>query len=213
MSMAAYEDQDVVFHLEVYRGYYDITHWCLGRIRECYPSSRIIVVSDGDPDPRYLEFLKYDVELEYGSHLYTPEKCGPLWIRRFSNYLKKPAKYLFRVDSDVGFYRRFSALPEWKCVFGTPCDDFIQGGMIGLTTDAIVDILGSGLLGASWVRDCRHDVSGVPMASDDQAIGKAAQLLQIPLVRHPEFHCTWQDRVPNHRLQYAVIHPCKDGRL
>lgn len=211
--MVEFNDRDLVFHLEVYKGYFDITRWCLGRIRSCYPGSRIVVVSDGDPDSRYAEYLEHGIELVYGDHLSLPEMSGELWQRRFANYLSSPGKYLFRVDSDAGFYRRFSSLPATKCLFGTPCCDFIQGGMMGLTTDAVVEIMDSDLLKAPWMRECNHDANGIRMPSDDLAIGRVAQSLGIPLVKHPEFHCTWTQRVNNPNLQFAVIHPCKNATL
>jgi len=208
-----FTDSDLVFHMEVYKGYFDITRWCLGRIRSCYPTARIVLVSDGDPDPRYKEFLSFGIELEYGEHLYSGELSGPLWIRRFENYLRKPAKYLIRTDSDVGFYRRFHQLPQSKCIFGTPCGEFIQGGILGITHDAILGIMSSGLLKESRMRGFSHEANGVWMASDDAALGWVARVLGIPMVSHPEFHSTWQLPVPNYALRYAVMHPCKNGSL
>jgi hypothetical protein len=213
MELISYRDEDLVFHLEVVSSYYKITEWCIRNIRRCYPGARVVVVSDGDADPRYNEYMRLGAELEYGEHLYSTGDSGALWRRRFHNFMKRPARFFFRADSDVGFYRRFGALPQTDCIFGSPCVDFIQGGLMGFTSDAINRLISSGILSEPWMRECVHVTDKGVMASDDRAICRAAQTLGIPLVDHHEFHCAWQERVQNSDERYAVIHPCKNGSL
>lgn len=180
-----------------------------------------MMTSDGDPDRRYREFAeRHRMEARYGGHLWKEGASGILWKRRFSAFFERPAKYLVRTDSDVGFYRRFEFLPDEDCLFGTICLEnnagprsCISGGIIGMTEGAARTILESGLLDSEVMRRCNHEWHGKMMASDDWAIADAAHLLGIRLYDHPEVACRWKDRTPNPGLKYAAVHPCKDAKL
>jgi len=212
-----YNDADIFFHLEVYFDRYSLANWCLTNLRRCFPRSRVLVVSDGDPDPRYLEFKeRHGVEVSYGEHLCVPHGSGPFWRRRFDNFLAGTEEYLIKIDSDTGFYRRFGALPSGRCLFGTLGKDhagvrFIQGGLIGMNRETVEQILRSGILNSYEISRWASSAQGFP--SEDKAIATAAKHLWIPLVNHPEVMSQWKKRIKNTDLKYAVVHPCKDARL
>jgi len=50
--MKEHSDSDLVFYLQMYHDI-DLAKWCLDNIRRHYPDSRLMLVSDGDPNPEY----------------------------------------------------------------------------------------------------------------------------------------------------------------
>lgn len=215
-----FRDEDVVFHLEVYKGYYEISDWFLSNLRRSWPGSRILVVSDGDADPRHAEFReRHGAEVEYGEHLWGEGSSGPLWERRISRFLGGPGRWFMRMDSDAGVYRRLKSLPAKDCVFGTlywlprRAAPFAQGGAMGMTRGAAERISESGVLKSSEVAKWNHRWRGRIMASDDRGMGAAAKLAGVRMWSHPEFSCRWKGKVENPDMRYAIVHPCKDAKL
>lgn len=215
-----FKDEDVVFHLEVFDGYFDISNWFLENVRKAWPGSRVIVVSDGDKNPRYEEFReRYKAEVSYGEHLWGEGASGPLWERRFNAFLNGSGRWLLRMDSDAGVYRRLKRLPEGDCLFGTLFrlpggrGFFAQGGAMGVTRGAAEKLMTSGALKSEKVANWNHLWRRQMMASDDRGIGEAARAVGIPTWNHPEFACSWKNRAANADLKYAIVHPCKNGKL
>jgi hypothetical protein len=75
-SLTSYSDDDLTFFALVYQDY-DATAACLKDLREHYPSSRVILRSDGDPDPRFpLLASGHRVDFHGESRLFGIENGG-----------------------------------------------------------------------------------------------------------------------------------------
>ena len=63
-----YSDADLTFYMQVYHDY-ELAEWSLSRVRAFFPSSRIVVISDGDKDERYRNFIsKFNAEYIEGEN-------------------------------------------------------------------------------------------------------------------------------------------------
>jgi hypothetical protein len=198
------DDDDVAFGIQVFESY-DQLSWCLPHLRGHYPSSRVMIIADGD------------------GHRYARRLLGCL--------LSGPERYLFRLDPDALVWRRFTSLPRFSCMFGTietlseaHLDEVrfppnLQGGCIGLTRDVASEILGSRLLTkrncsvapeSTWAR-CRDMQMTVNRGavSDDFLLTWAAGELGIPIVDSPEIRSRWRRTPSNDNRRYAVTHPHK----
>lgn len=197
----------------------------LRRLREHYPEATVIVRSDGDPNPQIREVaIRHNCVWDYGGHLYAVFQRGRIVAEFLRLGLRYPAPYIFKIDTDTRFDRRFRALPMLgSCVFGTvqgsgsPNEYSIQGGCIGITRLAAEQLLSSGILDASeldsprdtWARSdvCRLRAEEAGLASFDWILGWACDQLGIPLIDWAEICSWWLKTPPNPGLRYAVIHP------
>jgi hypothetical protein len=223
-------DEDVAWAIQAYHNKRQI-EWCVPILREHYPTSRIVVISDGD-DTDYSNIARrWNCELVGGDHLMTLYK-GHLYVQRLlRSLLDGNEQYLFRIDPDVRVWRRLRMLPAFSCIFGTvetlsegrrdeiryPAN--VQGGCIGLTRDAAQEILDSGLLNAAscaqhchdtWARceDMRLTVSAGRI-SDDFVLSWAAAASGIPIAESPEIRSRWRLTPANVDDRYAITHPHK----
>lgn len=202
------------FVLEVWRSL-ALYEWCIANVRTAYPESRIIVFSDGDPAPEYRRLAApHGAEVTYGERLWGEGNAGPLWLRRLRSFAERPTDYLVKIDTDTGIYRPLRWLPEGDCLFGTVWEtSFVTGGFIGISRGAALRILESGALDDETLRSFNLPSATPPINTEDRAISWVATRLGIPLVDHPEVASRWKVRTPNPDLKYAVVHPCKDGKL
>jgi hypothetical protein len=192
--------------------------WCAGCVRKAYPEAKITVIADGDMDPAYGKLSSHKTRVIYGEQLWLAGRAGELWERRFRVFMEDPADHLFKIDTDTGFYRPLTEIPDCRGLFGTLWEGekgFITGGFIGMGRDTAVEIFRSGLLnnetlGRFNVKDY-DPKSGI--CADDRALSYTAIQLGMRLVDHPEISSRWRVRVDNSDLKYAVVHPCKDGQL
>lgn len=215
----SYRDEDLTFVMEVYKNL-PLARRCLSNLRDHYPRSRVIVWSDGDPDGEIgVAVAEAGGIFRQGERLWLGRTSGPLWERRFKEYLDFPTPYLVKIDTDTAFYRRIRQLPKHDGMFGTiawslECPKLIQGGFIGMTRKVVEKILASGMLKSDEMKKFSYvHEGGEVLASEDKALGSLAASLGISLYDHPEISSNWKDRTPNPGRQYAVIHPCKDGSL
>jgi hypothetical protein len=187
----------------------------------------VIVRSDGDPDPRISEVARsLRCEAEYGEHLYPVDCRGRIVAEFLRLGIRHHTPYLFKIDSDTRFDRRFRSVPQIGCcVFGTvqgcgvPHQYSLQGGCIGLTRLAAEKLLNSGLLDSPELDDPRrtwavagvnrHRAEGQRLASFDWILAWACDRLGIPLVDWPEVCSWWRKTPPNPQIRHAVVHPDK----
>ena len=218
----AYTDADLTFYLQVCRDY-QRADWCLQNLRRHFPTSRVIVISDGDPDRRYAAFIdRHRVEYHIGEELY------PLWhggriIERLLGCWGANTAYLFKLDTDTLVQRRFRWLPgEELSVFGNGVPT--QGGCIGFTRAAGAKLLNSGLLThpvltrpeQSWAVMADGTMNSVALSivrrdgrvRTDWLIGWCCRQLSIPQIHFAEVFSQWRDPVPD-GLDVAVSHPHK----
>ena len=219
-----YSDDDLTFFALVYKDY-DATAACLRDLRKHYPSSRVVLRSDGDLDHRFpLLASSHKVDFRRELRLFGIENGGAVIERMLEIFLEKPTRYLFKIDPDTVIHRRFKYLPVRSGVFGTlQCEEetpSVQGGCMGLTRDAAEQIQRSRMLRDSRLKDPAKFISDSPyffrmadrakrcgLASFDWIVPWVASELGISLYRFDEVNCGWQQPPPNPEGRYAVSHP------
>jgi len=219
-----YSDDDLTFFALVYKDY-EATAICLKDLRKYYPSSRVILRSDGDRDPRWaLLAAGHRVDFYPEHRLFGIENGGAIIERMLELFLERPTRYLFKIDPDTAIHRRFMYLPVQSGVFGTlQCEEetpAVQGGCMGFTQDSAEQILQSRMLRdvrlkepARFVDDSpyffrmAHRANRCGLASFDWIVPWVAGELRIPVFRFDEVNCGWQQPPPNPEGRYAVSHP------
>ncbi|MFV0443965.1 MAG: glycosyltransferase family A protein [Planctomycetaceae bacterium] len=217
-----YADADLTFYLQVCRDS-QRAEWCLENLRRQFPTSRVIVVSDGDPDRRYAAFIdRYRVEFHIGEELY-PLRHGGRIIERMLGLWGANTAYLFNIDTDTLIHHRFRWLPGEKlAVFGNGLPT--QGGCVGFTQAAGASLLESGLLAdpiltcpeQSWAVMADGTTNEVVLqivrrdgrVRTDWLIGWCCRQLGITQIHFAEVFSQWRDPVPD-GLDVAVSHPHK----
>ena len=219
-----YHDDDLTFFAMVYQNY-AATADCLRDLRKHYPASRVILRSDGDPDPRFPVLAsRNNVDFHEELRLFGIENGGAVIERMLVLFLEKPTRYLFKIDPDTVIHRRFNYLPDRSGVFGTlQCEDeslSVQGGCMGFTQDSARQILESGMLRDSRLREPGRFIDHSPyffrmadranrcgLASFDWIVPWVASELGISLYRFDEVNSGWRQPPPNPDDRYAVSHP------
>jgi hypothetical protein len=219
-----YSDDDLTFFALVYKNY-EATAECLRDLRKHYPSSRVILRSDGDPDPRFPILAKHNhVHFRGESRLFGIENGGAVIERMLVLFLEQPTRYLFKIDPDTVIHRRFQYLPVRSGVFGTTQTEqetpSIQGGCMGFTRDAVEQILQSKMLRDQRLREPAKFIDDSPyffrmtdranrcgLASFDWIVPWIAGELGLPIYSFAEVNSGWRHAPPNPHLLYAVTHP------
>lgn len=219
-----YCDDDLTFFALTYKDY-EATAVCLGDLRKHYSASRVILRSDGDPDPRFPILANHhNVDFRGELRLFGIENGGAVIERMLKLFFEKPTRYLLKIDPDTVIHRRFRYLPVRNGLFGTlQCEQdtpSIQGGCMGLTRDAAEQILQSGMLRDSRLRKPANFIGDSPyfvrmahranrcgLASFDWMLPWIASELKIPIYPFDEVNSGWQQAPPNPGQRYAVSHP------
>lgn len=219
-----YSDDDLTFFALTYKNY-DATAECLRDLRAHYSSSRVILRSDGDPDPRLPVLAEHhNADFREESRLFKIENGGAVIERMLELFSEKPTRYLFKIDPDTVIHRRFRYLPTRNGLFGTLqgllTHPSIQGGCLGLTQDAAEQILKSNMLRDSRLKDpekfigespyfvrMAHRASRCGLASFDWIVPWVARKLGIPIFAFAEVNSGWKQPPPNSNQRYAVSHP------
>lgn len=216
----AYTDNDLTFVMHVYRNG-NLADWSLGNLRKHYPTSRVIVISDGDTDPLLDTFAnKHGVEFQRTDRLILIEKGTDYILNYMSQFLKNPTKYMIKIDPDTGFHRRFKYVPTYD-VFG--CVGYlrnigptlINGGLFGFSGDAVKEIYESDIFSNPeldihpW--GTRRKLN-IELMREDITLMEACYLLGMDIGPFPEVFISLQYK-PNRKLRYAVTHPCKGYKL
>lgn len=219
-----YRDEHLTFFSLTYKDY-DAMAECLADLRKHYSTSRVILRSDGDPDPR-LPILARRNEVDFRAELrlFGIENGGAVIERMLELFLERPTPYLFKIDPDTVIHRRFHYLPVRSGLFGTLQTESetpsIQGGCMGFTRDAAEQILESELLRDSRLREPARFINDSPyffrmadranrcgLASFDWIVPWIASQLGIPIYLFDEVNSGWQQAPPNPNQRYAVSHP------
>jgi hypothetical protein len=219
-----YSDDDLTFFALTYKNY-DATVECLKDLRKHYATSRVILRSDGDADPRLSLLAKqHEVEFYSESRLFGIEHGGAVIERMLVLFLEKPTRYLFKIDPDTVIHHRFKYLPLREGVFGTLQTRLetpsVQGGCMGFTQTAAEQILQSELLRDSRLKDPAKFIHDSPyffrmtdranrcgLASFDWIVPWIACELDIPVYEFDEVNSGWKMAPPNPDNRYAVTHP------
>jgi hypothetical protein len=219
-----YCDDDLTFFALTYKNY-EAAAECLRDLRKHYSKSRVILRSDGDPDPRFpILARRNNVDFRGESRLFGIENGGAVIERMLVLFLERPTRYLFKIDPDTVIHRRFKYLPVRSGMFGTLQLEHetpsIQGGCLGLTRDAAELILQSQMLRDSRLQEPAKFINDSPyfvrmahranrcgLASFDWILPWVAGELGISIYRFDEVNSGWQQPPPNPHQRYAVSHP------
>lgn len=222
--LADYRDEDLTFFALTYKDY-EATAECLTDLRKHYPSSRVILRSDGDLDPRFPILAEcHQADFRGEARLFGIENGGAVIERMLSLFFEAPTQYLLKIDPDTVIHRRFKYLPVRSGLFGTLQTEqetpSIQGGCLGFTRDAAEQILKSELLRDSRLREPAKFINDSPyffrmahranrcgLASFDWIVPWIASQLGIPMYRFDEVNSGWKQAPPNPNQRYAVSHP------
>jgi len=219
-----YGDEDLTFFALTYKNY-EATVECLDDLRRHYSTSRVILRSDGDPDPRLPVLAeRHRADFHGESRLFSIENGGAVIERMLVLFLEKPTRYLFKIDPDTMIHRRFKYLPLRSGLFGTLQTEqetpSIQGGCLGLTQYVAEQILQSDLLRDSRLKEPAKFIDDSPyffrmadranrcgLASFDWILAWIASQLGIPIYPFDEVNSGWKQAPPNPELRYAISHP------
>lgn len=221
-----YTDDDLTFHMQVYHDF-ERAEQALTSLREHFPRSRMLVVSDGDRDLRFASFReRFDAEVHYCERLY-PLKFGGQMIERMFSLWGMQSDYLFKIDPDACVHRRFRFLPEEPIAMFGNCKP-IQGGCMGFTREAGKRLLSSGLLAdpiltqpeRSWALlpdGALHEPlwAGIQrngLIRTDWIFAYCSRELDIPQVGFSEIYSRWREPVPD-EIDVAVSHPHKETSI
>jgi hypothetical protein len=223
-------DCDIAWVVHLYRSRAQL-QWCLPLLRNCYPTSRVVLINDGD-DEGYKDIAaQHQCDYVPGEHLMALA-TGHLFLRRLLvELLRGPERYYFKIDPDTRIWRRFSRLPAAPSIFGTletvsegrqapiAGPPNVQGGCIGMTRDVAEAMIESASLTEdtfhfrafeSWARceDARRTVA-CGRFCEDFALSWLAHHLGFPILVNPEVLSQWRVPVGNTDLRFAVTHPHK----
>jgi len=222
--MTNYCDEDLTFFALLYKNY-ERTAECLTDLRKHYPRSRVILRSDGDPDPRFpILAQRHNADFRGESRLFNIENGGAVIERMLVIFFEKPTRYLFKIDPDTVIHRRFRRLPVLSGLFGTlQCEQetpSVQGGCMGFTRDAAEQILQSQMLRDSRLREPAKFIADSPyfyrmahraercgLASFDWMVPWIASELGIAMYSFDEVNSGWRQAPPNPNQRYAATHP------
>ncbi len=228
ISRAKQSDMEVstsnpAFYMQLFRDG-PLANASIARIRSHYPSERIIVQSDGDPNPYYRELAEmFRCEYATGKRLYLVEHGGRMIQRMLNAYLKGPGDWLIKVDTDTRIDRRFINLPTGMAIYGSPLKQGPpQGGCVIIPRKVAQMLRDSRLFLSpllkypvtSWgaamtpafLRD-RLETTGC--IGFEWTLYWACTQLDIPIVRHPEIFSTWKYGNTNRGRGFAAVHPDK----
>jgi len=205
----------------------------ISELRRCYPTERILIISDGDTDPRLPGLAaEFSADFIAGERLYTLDCGGEIVLRLFSAFLAGAGDILVKFDTDTRFFRPFSIPPPGDasgCIWGAYGFRYIQGGCRLLTRECVKEIVNSDLLSGRRYRELS---SWCPPVAEDfyKATGKVSEdfitrevllELEIDICDHPEVFSAgnvkrWRamdpqtlKRVINTGRRFAVTHPWK----
>jgi hypothetical protein len=199
----------------------------LSRVRALYPDTPVLVVSDGDADPRIKQACDlYAVEFRLRPRLYGVEHGGALVQQLLEAFLSTNADILIKIDPDTDVRRRLSLmpLPVDTSIYGTVQSagskraPSIQGGCIIVPRRAASLLAGSALLmserlkppALEWaVDDATRARAAAGLTSSDQTLGWACRELGVLCKDHPEvcsrYRPSLMDTITASRI--AVFHP------
>ncbi|MBB4659076.1 hypothetical protein [Parvularcula dongshanensis] len=226
--VTTFTDEDLVFFMPVYEDA-QVAFRALTRLRRYYPGSRLVVLSDGDDTfPGEAVQRRFGAEYVLGENLYGIEHGGRMVHRILEHYMRAPARYLVRLDSDARIDRRFSWLPEADGLYGKVGErsGTVQGGALLLTHGAAAKLydertlLSDKLLdpARSWGRySTKANLDrklGLGTVAYDKVIHWACVEAGVPTRGFSEIYSVWKAapddlEIANADERYAVVHPDK----
>jgi hypothetical protein len=201
----------------------------LARLRSTYAEARVLVVSDGDPDPELARACEQHAAVfTLGSRLFAVEHGGEPVQRMLDLFLQTDGEILIKIDPDTHVRRRFQMMPPAtaSALYGTVQTagagptrlTSIQGGCIIVPRRAAELLDGSGLMKSGRLKPPRLEWSvgavsaaraGRGLTSYDWTLGWACRELGLACEPHPEVFSRYRpsliDALTERRV--AVSHP------
>lgn len=225
-----HDDRDIVFFMPVFKDA-PVAFAALSRIRRFYPTSRVVLLSDGDPSfPGAEAAEKFGVEYILADNAYAISDGGRLIHRMLTHYMQAPAKYLLRIDTDARLDRRFAWLPGRTGLYGRIGErsGTAQGGCVLFTHDAAAKLFGERTFESpkllqpetSWGRFSTPENLQRKLAQGRIAYDKVLHWgcveAGVPVRPFGEIFSLWLPK-PEHAAslanadrRYAVVHPDKE---
>ena len=223
------DDAHIVFVMPVFHDA-DVAAKALRRLRRHHPRSRLVLISDGDEGFPGEEFAQtYGAEYLLGENLYAMRHGGEMIHRILGAYMKAPARWLIRLDSDARMDRRLGRLPTSGGLYGTigKRSGTVQGGCILLTHDAAERLHRSEVFlrpelrdpARSWGKYSTPENLGRKLEQKRVAYDKALHWgcieERVPIRSYPEIYSVWKrsddsaEALSNRDGRYAIVHPDK----
>ena len=223
------DDADIVFVMPVFRDA-PVARRALGRLRRAYPTARVALICDGDPEFPGAEIgAEFDVDYELGENLYAMRHGGAMIHRILAIYLRAPARVLVRLDSDARIDRRLAWLPSAPGLYGTigKRSGTIQGGCIVLPDATARHLHETGVFlcreltdpAASWGRYSTAEnvarKTEQSRVSYDKALHWGCVEAGVPIRDYAEVHSVWKpapgnaEALANRDERCAIVHPDK----
>jgi hypothetical protein len=223
-------DEAIAWAIQTYRSA-DQLERCLRLLRSAYPTSRIEIIADGDGVNYDAIARAYNCHLTVGAHLYGLATAHQYVRRLLAALVAGPEEYLFKIDPDTHVRRRLKRLPAVSSIFGTletltacrhreirvPAN--VQGGCIGLTRDAVEELLLTNLITRANCADrCLHtwarcyDMERTVRRGrfcDDFILSWACHALGIPALQCAEIRSRWRGQGRDEDTDVAISHPHK----
>lgn len=222
MITVPYTDRDLTFYLVVYK---DVARaWaCITRLRWHFPHARLVIDVDGDTDPAWSVMRDtFNAEVYYGERLFLLQHGGAIVRRAMQHHFADPQarRWMLRIDTDTDVRRRFKSMPDAD-YFGTFRNwrNFVQGGCIGLSRNAVCRVFELGLFDrpelanpATW-QNGKPETAAERMAaglvSFDWIVNWTMNEATIAATNWPEVISNWKEEVPQ-TTDCAIAHPRKD---
>ena len=222
-------DEGIVFLMPVFRDA-ETARRSLTRLRRFYPTSRVVLISDGDGDfPGEAFVEEFGAEYIAGENLYGMQHRGAMVQRMLAAYLDAPARALVRMDTDARMDRRFRYLPRRDGVFGTVGgrSGTLQGGCIVVSHNAAVRLHASGIFmsdrlldpAATWGKySSRENLErklGQQRIAYDKVLHWGCVETGVATLPFGEIFSVWKAapeharRLSNAGLRSAIVHPDK----
>jgi hypothetical protein len=221
---ADFGDDDITFFMLMYHDF-DLAHRCLADLRAHFPRARVVVRSDGDPNPRHGELVDlYAVEYLREPRLFAVENGAAVVRRMLELFAERPTRFMFKIDPDTVVQRRFRFVPAREGHFGTlqgpPDCVAVQGGCMGFTPGAVAALADCEFLRDPRLADpCAHRETDmyfakmarradkVGLSSFDWSLGWAATALGVEMFEFPEVRSQWKVPVDDPDRRFAIVHP------
>lgn len=222
-------DADVVFVMPVFRDS-DVARRSLKRLRQHYPGSRIVLVSDGDAAfPGDALSSEFSAEYVLGENLYGMDAGGRMVQRYLDIYLSAPGRFLVRLDTDARLDRRFRWLPRREGLYGKIGErsGTIQGGCILLTDGAVRTLNSRGVFLREELKDAAATWGKYSTAENlqrkieqgrvayDKVLHWGCVTAGVPIRRFSEIYAVWkwsqdfEDMARSRPGRFAIVHPDK----
>ncbi|MEM7583403.1 MAG: hypothetical protein AAF560_08495 [Acidobacteriota bacterium] len=217
-------DAELAFVVATYRQT-ELLERCLGDLRRFYPRATLLVVADGDPDPRLEPICARAAgTLLRGERLKLPGLGGAYWQRMAQAFADTGCEYLVKVDPDSRFERRFRYLSR-AGFFGTVIGrdtpyHHVQGGCQVLRRRTVLRWLASGLLDDPVYRDVDGWCEAGPLRQRlldyqqrsgvlavDHMLFDMMRRLGVRAVPWHEVACWWPRPPLCPRGLFAITHP------